>query len=162
MNDTYNVLPFYPTTDQQFVRTSYCADDICTWKLISPETRMIPFQVTRAAQARLGYDIYLHDVCTGVITDITAYIDTDDITVVNVGDLDYFTYFGQIDLLTPLDCGIYFLQIDLQDSPSMYSEVFHVMDLSDLDFTIYRATMDKDIPGTRRKTTDAGDLRIVN
>jgi hypothetical protein len=162
MNNTYHVLPFYSSTDQQFVNTSYCAGDVCTWKLITPRERLLPFQFPRAENANHNYTIYLHDVCTGIFTDITALINASDITFDNVDDLDYFTYYGLIDLVTPLDCGIYYLQVDFPVAPSMYSELFQVMDLTDVDFTIYRATMDKDIPGTRRKTTDAGDLRIVN
>ena len=72
--------------------------------LIAYGCRLLPFQIQRATNPATTTNLSIVNVATSVSTDLTSFIDSDDWNISTVGDYDYITYYGNVDILDTGTC----------------------------------------------------------
>lgn len=141
----------------------YEADDIRHFEyLISYGCRLLPFQIQRASDPSTTTNLWIVNVRTGAITNLTAHINAADWIIETIGEFDYITYLGNYDILDGAACVIdecvYYGKFS-DGNNYWYSELFQVVQ-SGFDTTDYRAWDKLRSPEGLREWDD-GELRIT-
>lgn len=123
---------------------------------------LLPFQIIRPTSVSTTTNLYLVNVNTGVETNITSYVDSDDWNIETVGEYDYITYYGRIEILNGADCAfddcIYYAKFN-DGTDTWYSELFRVNDVDaavETDLRVWSTGR-----GTYRLWEDSDDIRKV-
>jgi hypothetical protein len=127
-NKLNTAFPFYRSLDRQNYRKDWAYDDVCTFQLISPFNRLLPFQVRRTNNPALITTCELWCYDDTYQMDLLPYITFDYATIEGY---DYITYNGD-ELLDGGDavldgvCGDFYIK--LGDGTNIwYSEVIHLI-----------------------------------
>jgi len=139
----------------------YDADDITHFEyLISYGCRLLPFQIKRASDPSTTTNLWIVNVHTDAITDLTAFVSSDDWIIETIGEYDYITYLGNNDILDGANCVIdecvYYAKFG-DGTYFWYSELFQVVQsgFDGTDFRIWSKGR-----GNFREW-DTGELRIT-
>ena len=127
--------------------------------LIAYGCRLLPFQIVRATDPSTTTNLSIFNVRDGVETDLTAFVPAADWDITTVGEWDYITYFGNLDIDDggcPIDTCLYYATFN-DGTYTWYSELFNVVQsgFSSTDYRIWSIAI-----GAFREW-DADELRIT-
>ena len=121
--------PFYTSRSKQNFRKDWAYNDVCTFQLISPFNRLLPFQIRRPNNPATITTVELWCYDDSYQMDLLSYMTFD---YASIEGFDYITYTGD-ELLdgggaAALDgvCGDFYLVIG-DGTNVWYSEVFHLI-----------------------------------
>ena len=129
--------------------------------LIAYGCKLLPFQIKRATHPSTTTTLTIVNVNTGVETNLTSYVDSSDWDISTVGENDYITYRGNVDILDSGDClfddCVYYATFS-DGNDTWYSELFKVIQsgFSETDYRIWSTGR-----GCFRVWEDDDDLRIT-
>lgn len=110
--------PFYDYYDGLDGRNNYAS-------VVSPQDRIIPFQIRRPKSQVLIDTWSLADVCNGESIDL----DESKLELINAGECDFIIYDGSdLELEEDIPCGLYQSIIAMDDGSQYASQLFYVKD----------------------------------
>ena len=153
--------PVYDTVEKQNFRHSWCYDDVSTFALITSSLRLLPMQFKRSLDPTvftdLTFTLWTYDDMTA--TDITTIIPSADFNISTIDGEDWLTYYGNIELLSELDCGVYYLEIS-DGTNTWYTEVFTVKQFETSTDIRKVRTISEGLP-RKQRIIDTNKIRVI-
>lgn len=125
-NNNISPLPFYSEKDWQLNKKWYVYQK--TYKLLTPQRNLLPFQVPRRKRTSTNLSVRLVDCNTGVETDITTAMYDSGLHIISGSANDlYDTIVSPSRTIMPITIGRGYWYVILSDGFDVwYSEVFYV------------------------------------
>lgn len=126
-NNNLNILPFYSSLDEQDHRKFYAYGHIYT--LISPNSKLLPFQINRETRANSITVARLWNLETGTFIDILSELNASGLNIKQFASDGYDLIINPSAMIFPslqIDAGKYYVQI-ADGIDNWYSEVFTVV-----------------------------------